>query len=252
MCCFSRPVRHVADTEIFCRMGEKGNQVVVYSMQLDAAEELAMILPIPVHANSTESAVKFLDFSGYADFFVDLNRHFRQRGSSFGPDAPRAANALQLKVQRVGNFDASFVPTVADFPRLDARFRLPLEVWQGLPEYGDFGFVVFKLRAGEAKVHPMAFAFPSRNSSKIVFPTVHIHDGKVHKKAGFDHALYVQEPAPKVRMEWEESERPAMRHMNIPATKGAVRPEHHIYRKTLKGMLKNEDVVIDSNRTRVA
>jgi len=230
-------------------MGEKGNQVVVYSMRLDAAEDLAMILPIPIHTNSTENSVTFLDLSGYADFFVDLNRHFRDRAASFGPAAPLAVNARSLKVQSVGSFDASFVPTVGDFSRLDERFRLPVEVWDSLPEYADFGFVVFKLKAGAAKIHPMAFAFPSRDSSKIVFPTVHIHDGKIHKKADFDHVLYVQEPEQKVRMEWEESERPAMRHMNIPATKGTVRPEHHIYRKTLKGMLKNEDEIVGSNRT---
>jgi len=233
-------------------MGEQGNQVVVYSMKLDAAEDLAMILPVPVHANSTENSVKFLDLSAYPDFFADLSRHFPERSASFGSPAPRSAGSLNLKVQRVGNFDASFVPTVGDFDRLDERFRLPPKVWAGLPQYADFGFVVFKLRAGEAKVHPMGFAFPSRDSSRIVFPSVHIHDGKVHKKAEFDHALYVQEPAQQVRMEWEESELPAMRHMNIPETRGAVRPEHHIYRKVMSGLLKNEDVVIGSNRTGVA
>ena len=37
----------------------------------------------------------------------------------------------------------------------------------------------------------MAFDFP-RAAKKLFFPTVHIHDGKVHDKADFDHALYCQ------------------------------------------------------------
>jgi hypothetical protein len=42
MCCFSRPVRRVADTQIFSRMRAKGNQVVVYGMTMEADEELAI------------------------------------------------------------------------------------------------------------------------------------------------------------------------------------------------------------------
>jgi hypothetical protein len=36
MCCFSGKVKRVSATSIFCRMGAQGNQVVIYSMFLEA------------------------------------------------------------------------------------------------------------------------------------------------------------------------------------------------------------------------
>ena len=80
------------------------------------------------------------------------------------------------------------MPTVKDFARLDERFKLPPSTWDDLPGYKDYGFAVFKLKKGEQKVHPMAFEFPRGDTRKLFFPTVHIHDGKVHQTAGFDHA----------------------------------------------------------------
>src|SRR5437899_1303322 len=68
-----------------------------------------------------------------------------------------AAPAPKLKVRTVGNFSASFVPTVKDFGRLDERFRLPEGTWEALPDYKDFGFAVFKLDQNVRQVHPMAF-----------------------------------------------------------------------------------------------
>ena len=47
MCCFSRPVSTVADTNIFARAGKDGRQYLADSMNFSAAEDLAMILPIP-------------------------------------------------------------------------------------------------------------------------------------------------------------------------------------------------------------
>jgi hypothetical protein len=230
-------------------MGAQGNQVVVYSMTLDAAEELAMILPIPAVPSSAEDAVKFIDFSDYPGFFSDLDKGFPAQLNFGGPptDSKRAPGSIApLKVERVGSFDASFVPTVADFPRLDERFRLPTDVWEGLPQYADYGFVVFKLRAGAAKVHPMSFAFPSRDRSRIVFPTVHIHDGEVHERAKFDHTLYAQEPSEEVRMAWEESASLAAQFINIDKAHSVVRPEHHVYRKRLTGTFENKDFAFGS------
>ena len=38
----------------------------------------------------------------------------------------------------------------------------------------------------------MAFEFETRLKNEIFFPTVHIHDGEVHKREHFDHTLYLQ------------------------------------------------------------
>lgn len=245
MCCFSKPVRSVTNTQIFCRVGAKGYQVVIYSMRLDAAEDLAMILPIPVIANSSEDAMKFLDFSGYTGFFEDVEKNFIvPTASAYGNPFGDPARSGALKVKKVGNFDASFVPTVADFSRLDKRFRLSGDVWQKLPQYDDYGFVVFKLSKGAAQVHPMGFAFPTRDRAQITFPTVHIHDGKVHKKAEFDHSLYCQSPSDEVAMKWRESDYIAQYAVKCSKASGTVRPKQHIYRKLMRGKLKNEDLIV--------
>lgn len=97
--------------------------------------------------------------------------------------AKGAPAAAPLRVHEVGSFEASFVPSLADFSRLDARFRLPDGLWEGLPIYADYGFAVFKLKAGERKVHPMAFEFASRDRRQLFFPTVHIHDGQIAERA---------------------------------------------------------------------
>lgn len=136
MCCFSGTVSFVGSARIFGRFLDGMNQCFVDEMKLDAREELAMILPIPVVQPAKEDAVKFADLSGYPGFFKDLEKAFP------APQPFAAANgslslrsAPVLKVQRVGSFNASFVPTIADFSRLDAQFRLDNSVWKSLPRY---------------------------------------------------------------------------------------------------------------------
>ena len=96
-----------------------------------------------------------------------------------------------LEVFEVGNYVASFVPKVADFVQLDKRFCLPEETWSRLPQYKAFGFAVFQLAAGSRTPHPMAFEFEYDKKS-LYFPTLHIHDGKIHETEEFDHILYMQ------------------------------------------------------------
>ena len=63
MCRFSQPVELVADTSIFAR-SDIGRQFLVYSMSHDAPFELAMALPLPVPADPSEDAVRFINFHG--------------------------------------------------------------------------------------------------------------------------------------------------------------------------------------------
>jgi hypothetical protein len=251
MCCFSQPVDLIADTNIFARASKDGKQYLVYAMTMSAKEDLAMILPIPTPKDSKENAVKFINLEKYADFFMDM------RGGFPVPKPPRAlgdkskddGDSLTLKVVTVGAYDATFVPAVKDFSRLDERFRLPTEVWDKLPQYKDFGFVVFKLKKtekekGAGKVHPMAFEFPRADAKKLFFPTVHIHDGKVHDKAGFDHALYCQSSGEDLMMKWVESPQPAGMFMNIEKSLGILEKDGHCYKRELRGQLKNEDTIV--------
>jgi hypothetical protein len=147
---------------------------------------------------------------------------------------------------QVGSFVASFVPAVADFERLDEQFRLPPGAWEKLGAYARYGFAVFKLSKGHSHVHPMAFVFPSAIPAQLFFPTVHIHDGKVHRRAHFDHALYCQVAASGLRSlsAWEESSLPAARFVNTKSAQNLILPDLHVFRRTMVGEFENEDVLL--------
>ncbi len=249
MCCFSGPVKSVSATNIFARMGETGRQFIVYSMTVNMAKPLAMVLPIPIKKGSDEKAVRFIDLKDYQNFFGDLDSGFPRplptNSIVFG-DSAVPASAHILEVVQVGNFEASFVPTVKDFNRLDQRFQLPPELFAKMPDYQHFGFVVFKLKPGSQTVHPMAFEFPSAQE-KLFFPTVHIHDGKVHARAKFDHVLYCQpsESASLKLVDWEESPKHASRFMNLKKSAGLIVADEHCYKRELRGLLANHDTFVE-------
>lgn len=245
MCCFSRPVDFVRDTSIFARPVEGGKQLVAYGMSLRSREELAMILPIPVPVGTADGAVRFMDLSAYEDLFADLWKGFdHPQARSIGITCASPGKGLaRLEVIKVGSFDASFVPTTADFARLDPRFRLPDGFWEKLSTYRDHGFVVFKLRAGQQRVHPMAFTFPTRRPREIFFPTVHIHDGRIHDLAQFDHHLFAQTDGRWGRrmIGWRESRQPARLFLKLDQCDGLFLPEEHCHYRRLAGRLKNQD-----------
>lgn len=246
MCCFSRPVDFVSATKIFARAEDSHRQFLAYSMTVSAKEDLAMILPLPVRVGAGEKAVTFINLEGYAQLFEDLEKGFPSSPPSRGTKSVIAASspAAMLEVFQVGSFEASYVPTFADFTRLDERFRLPLGTWEKLPAYRHYGFAVFKLKAGAKTVHPMAFSFPRARIGSLFFPTVHIHDGEVHERAGFDHFLYCQSDesdGPKLT-DWRESPQLARSFVQVGKTKGLVAPDRHCHRSRLHGQLENRDV----------
>lgn len=250
MCCFSRPVKEVARTRIFARASTSGRQFLVYSMIVEADEPLAMILPLPVPATVREDAVRFINLERYADFFDELEEGFPDESGALrlaGSDDDTSRN--RLKVEKVGNFEASFVPSVRDFGRLDQRFRMPTAVWNRLPKYKSYGFAVFQLmkeHRGLQKIHPMAFEFPRAHQEAIFFPTVHIHDGAVHRTAEFDHVLYCQQStAGEDVMMWRESSRPVGMYVEKHRrSEGILHPDRHCYRRELAGELENTDTFV--------
>ena len=245
MCCFSRPVKSVTDTNIFARDSGAVMQVLVYQMKFAADEDLAMILPIPVRQPSLEKHVRFFNLEKYPNFFDNMESGFPQpksEGTFGGGSTPRRR---KLKVIDVGVFEASFVPTVGEFSALDERFRLPTNTWEKLPTYKTYGFVVFKLKKDHGKAHPMAFEFPRADPSKLYFPTVHIHDGEIHDKAEFDHTLYAQfNTGHRINAtNWMESIQPAGMFMNLTKCAALVDKNAHVYKRSVMGMQKNEDIV---------
>jgi len=213
MCCFTASVVGVELTGIFAR-GDGRSQYLAYQMRYNALEELAMVLPLPTPIGVAEGAVRFIDLSGYPEFFADAEHGFYW--AVHDPDEMRSLSSDdRLEVHEVGSYEASFIPRLTDFSRLDPRFRMPDGVWSSLPQYADWSFCVFKLREGRNDVHPMAFEFPRRDPARLFFPTVHVHDGTVREKAYFDHQLYCQVERPplgwrtsaRVPKGWREFER---------------------------------------------
>jgi hypothetical protein len=253
MCCFAGATPIVSRTEIFARTtGPYG--FLVYAMSLKVDTEVAMILPVPVDPGSPhpEKALAFLDFSHYEAFFKDLNSGFpvppppAPIPRPFSKFAAAAAAPPPLPVEKVGSFEASFVPTMADFTRLDPRFQLAPGVWEKLPGYHDHGFAVFRLPPGATRIHPMAFRFRTRHPDRVFFPTVHVHDGEVHETAAFDHRLYYQLPIDRPARPGEErSARPASDFVADAHTKSCIRMKDPVYRQTIHGDRPNRDTFVD-------
>ena len=246
MCCFTGPVE-VAETNIFARAAESLRQLLVYEATTVASAEVAMVLPLPVPPGSGEGAVEFVDLQRFPELFAALADGFPARPVRRGPPFAKGAPEVPpgpLRVVGVGSFEASFVPTVDDFARLDPRFRMDPSVWEALPDYRTWGFAVFRLAAGANRTHPMAFVFPRRDPTRLFFPTVHVHDGLVHDYASFDHALYCQETrgSQLALGAFEESRGPARRFVDPERGAGIVDPDRHVYRLELRGPAHNVDV----------
>jgi hypothetical protein len=243
MCMFSQPVPWVASTSIFGRVTERGTQLLAYSMSFAAADELAMILPLPVLPDSGEHAVGFIDLSGYPTFFDDLASGFPEPKVHTYSRSLEEPPPAKLVVHDVGDFEASYVPTVADFGRLDERFRLPHQLWDRLPNYASYGFAVFKLRGKptQQRVHPMALEFPTRSPERTFFPTLHVHDQEIHPSAVFDHALYVQRPG-EPDSQWYPSVGPALMLVDVGRARDLVIGDEYYFRREMWGSLPNDDV----------
>lgn len=253
MCCFSGPV-HVGGTKIFARATSPERQILVYSMSVEARDDVAMILPIPSVVEGIEGgedAVRFLDMSGYPDFFTDMKRAFpevqppRLRGlgkGGMGGGLPKP----MLAVHTVGAFEASFVPARDDFDRLDPRFRMPTVFWGAWPASRDYGFAVFKLRSSEEaqRIHPMAFEFTRRDRERLFFPTVHLHGPMVSRRAYFDHELYCQKIGERPRGlfdPWISASRPIRDVVDVSRTQGIVAADEFAYMLPMQGLYPNED-----------
>ena len=250
MCVFSGSVDHVGSTRILAASLEE-RQSLVYQMSLSTARAVAMILPVPTPPDSAQSAVQFIDLSGYPELFDHVEAAFPvPRSSSFV-----AQSGAALPVHRVGDFIASFVPSLDGFERLDRRFRLPSGLVDAVPAYRDYGFVVFQLaesgglldrllgRAQTKDFHPMAFTFVRRDPSVLFFPTVHVHDGAVHEQAAFDHLLYAQ--CDRCPEGWPESPGGLEEHASMARACGALRPGP-VSRRRIVGTHLNADVTVPS------
>lgn len=170
----------VSKTSIFARHTRPGYQAVLYKMSIASSSRAAMILPLPVLPGGGDDGLSFIDLSAYPNFFDDLaiacRMEFVDLLEDFEDlDLATDEEIQMLTVHEVGDYQASYVPSMADFSRLDPRFRLADAVWDKMPDYSDYGFAVFQLKIAlsedegetENDVHPMAFEFRTRNSDQL-------------------------------------------------------------------------------------
>ena len=261
MCCFSTTTQ-VFGTKIFARMLQPGVQGLVYQMVYKADKPTAMILPLPVRLPAGEQAVRFKNLKAYPTFFGDLAAGFPELESFSLSRSKSAAVASMpagaLAVHDVGDFVATFVPSQADFGRVDPRFVIAKEVWAKLPQYADYGFAVFQLKELGGAPHPIAFDFDTRTADTVFFPTVHIHDGSVHAQDEFDHVLYVQDAVFDQRASgydgpsavdsatgFVRSKEKASSFARPSDAQGLIAPDLLVHKSTLRGTLPNRDMTFD-------
>lgn len=252
----------ISATRIFARHVNDGRwQILVYQMNVHMTDEVAMVLPIPVHADSlgVERAGKFIDLSDHTSFFEDLKGMFPRpysRGSMTRSVGSYEIVDDSLEVEDVGQFEATWVPAASEFHRVDPRFRLSPSLLEGpLNKYSDHAFAVFKLKPGSdddvptiQTIHPMAVAFPTRYPHELYFPTKHMHDGTVHERDDFDHTLYFQKSNPSIDLRWrtgvvETSPTFPDPHKFRPFLMDLSAPVHRV---RVVGFLPNEDVMVGS------
>lgn len=260
MCCFSGRVARVENTRIFARRVDDRTQALAYAMSVSAAEDLAMVLPLPTDPAAGEGAVGFVDLSAAPELFDALNTLYPTRAKHLVPQALRAPRQT-LAVHTVGAFEASFVPAPEDFDRLDPRFRLAPSIVNALCTRERMGFAVFQLRglalatpkpwwrrmlssasapsARAQAFHPMGLTFRSRAPESLFLPTVHVHDGTLPDTATFDHTLFVQGAVDDE--DWRRSASTPNDDL-VRRAKGMLTGSALVWRREMKGEFPNRDV----------
>lgn len=247
MCIFTGEVSHVGQTRLFAR-SDGEHALLACAMRVAPLAPLAMVLPLPVPPGTPASSVLWLDLSIYPGIFADLEAAFPHFRFGRGPSLEIVPTPAPLPVDQIGGFIASFVPTHADFVRLDPEFRIGEGLWQALrPRYADWSFAVIQLAASPRRtvaVPPFCLRFPRRDRNELFFPTVHVHNGERPVQADFDHVLYLQTEDPD-----DEDERMVLGAWDSAATDtvdlrraGGLVRRGRLWRQEVAGLHPNEDV----------
>ena len=191
MCIITSTVNEVAKTRIYVSADEANRrQLTVYSNYVSSSRENAMILPVP-----NPESIELLNFSNYPAFFEDLANCFQKR-------IPRGiSNTLgfglvteTLPIYKVGSYQASIVPNLDEFDRLDFHtFKVDPNLYSFLDVHyrkGNFGFIVCSLMAGDHTYHPFAYTHGMHKSGRLFIPTMHYHPGHTHETGDWDHLIY--------------------------------------------------------------
>jgi hypothetical protein len=192
MAIFSTPVR-VAGTFNFFARAHADHQFLACNFRYEAETAFTLILPLPTPPDATANAVRFINLSGYNDFFRDVRRGV--------PDLTRDIEKQSLTdrlLEKVRDWldldttqiELAFFPNQQVLAEMRDRWPLSEAVWAALKPYTKFGLVGLKLEAGANRLPPMAFEFPRGAPTELFFPTAHNlpHSATLNLK----HMLYAQ------------------------------------------------------------
>jgi hypothetical protein len=96
----------------------------------------------------------------------------------------------------------------------------------------------------------MAFSFRTRDPSTLFFPTVHVHDGRFHEEAEFDHIFYTQNEPKRARARswptefWMPGSEAASRYLSVRHTHSLVNPNAQCLQASLVGAWRNSDILV--------
>lgn len=205
---------HVSNTNIFVGKLYNGDQFTVYSNQVKSQNKIndnwfvnrmknepmhlpsnnnnniAMVLPYP------KGNVKLYNMQDCEDIFSKLKEYFpepqTQNAVGYGLKSDSLTFNNSIKVEKIGGYDVSVVPSLDDFNRLQYDVFNLDKGFQNLlqRDYSkDYGFIVCKLRDSE-KFHPIAYSHPMRSDGELFIPTKHYHNGS-ESNADWDHSIYI-------------------------------------------------------------
>lgn len=180
MCIISGSVKSVNNTQLFVARSKNGKrQFTVYANTVHTPlRNNMMVLAVP-----NPTTVKFHDLSSYTDLFKDLENSFPKARSamlSYSLEAGSTKYEKRIKVEQVGSYNASIVPSVADLKNLDPEYfyvdsKLIDFMEHTYGSYVNIGFVVCGLRQGNHEYHPFAYSHDIHHSNKLFIPTKHYH-----------------------------------------------------------------------------
>jgi hypothetical protein len=194
---FSTPVRIAGTFNFFARAARAhtDHQFLACNFRYEAEAAFTLILPLPTPPDAAANAVRFINLSGYDDFFQDVRRGW--------PDLTRDTEKQSLTdriLEKVRDWldldttqtEIAFFPDQQVLAEMRDRWPLSEAVWAALKPYTQFGLVGLKLEAGANRLPPIAFEFPRGTPTELFFPTAH---NLPHSAAlNLRHALYAQTP----------------------------------------------------------
>jgi hypothetical protein len=244
---FSAPVR-VASTFNFFARANADHQFLACNFRYEADTPFALILPLPTPPDTPASAVRFINLSGYDEFFSDMRRGFpdltRDTGKQSFTDRllEKVRDWLDLDTTQI---EFAFFPNRTVLAEMRDSWPVSEAVWTALEPYAACGLVGLKLEAGANRLPPVAFEFPRRDPDEVTFPTA--HNLPPSAVATLRHGLYAQ--TSKRSLQWRisisaEDDRPlrAREFVKTDRTLGLIDPDQPIVSRRLVGAADNVDV----------